>query len=384
MDVQLSEEQNLLCESARDFLERECPMSLVRAQMEDPCGFPDLLWKRMAELGWIGLAVDESYGGSSLGGIDLALLLEEMGRVLLPGPFVSTAVVGATALALAGSSEQKRRLLPRLVAGELRMALAQLEEESRWDAEGVQLEARPLDGGYEISGRKLFADDAQCADCLIVPVRTRPGGSRPEEGISLLLVESPSPGLRLRPIATNEQTRKTCEVVFEGLRVPESSLLGEWNHGWKVLEQVLDHAKVALCAEMAGGARKVLELSVEYARQREQFGQPIGRFQAIQHKCADMLVKTEGIKSAAYYAAWALTNAEPDAHTSACLAKAWCSDAYLAVAGEGIQIHGGLGFTWEQDLHLYFKRAQAMSFAFGDPRHNRELAARDLIDSRPA
>jgi alkylation response protein AidB-like acyl-CoA dehydrogenase len=386
MDLQVSEEQELLRQTGRDFLERECPMALVRAEMEDPVGHPQALWDQMAELGWMGLMVDEVHGGSGLDLVDLAILLEEMGRALTPGPFLTTAVLGALAIQRAGTAEQKTRLLPQLVEGRLRIALAQLEETTSWEPGGIQLFAKRSADGYSLSGRKLFVTHAACADLLIVPVRTeRPDAeaSVPTAGISLLLVDTDSRGLSRRPIAFNEQTRKVCEVGFDEVFVPTENLLGTPGAGWPLLSELLDHGRVAVCAELCGSAQKVLELSVAYARERKQFGQPIGRFQALQHKCANMLIKAEGIRSAAYYAAWSLAADDPDKHQSACLAKAYCCDAYAAISGDGIQIHGGLGFSWEQDLHLYFKHGQAAKFAFGDPELCRELAARTLIDTAP-
>jgi alkylation response protein AidB-like acyl-CoA dehydrogenase len=381
MDVQFSEEQELLRDSAREFLTQECPIAVVREQMEDPGGVAEGLWKQMVELGWVGLLVPEAYGGSGLGPVDLAVLMEELGRALAPVPYLSSAVIGARTLLLAADEVQQSELLPRLAQGEFRLALAQLEDNGSWEPHGIQARAEATAHGYRIDGHKLFVPDAQCADRILVVARC--GDSGGDSDVSLFLVDPAAPGVTVRPIAYNEQIRKVCEVRLEGVELPESARLRGGESGWAVLQQVHDHAKAALTAELAGGATKVLEMTVEYAKTREQFGQPIGRFQAIQHKCADMLVKTEGIRSAAYYAAWALDANEPDAHTSACLAKSYATEAYTFVASEGIQVHGGLGFTWEQDPHLYFKHAQAAEFVLGDATYNRELAARELIGGQP-
>lgn len=377
MDVEFSEEQDLLRNSAREFLTRECPISLVREQMEDSRGVAEDLWTQMAELGWLGLIVPEAHGGSGLGPVDLAVLMEEIGRALPPVPFLSTAVIGARALMLGGDAAQQQALLPALARGELRMTLAQQEDNGSWEPHGIQLRARPDGDGFRLDGTKLFVPDAQCADRFIVVARTAATGS--EADIALFVVDAATPGVEIRAIAYNEQIRKLYEVRFSAAHVPADAQLSAGSSGWAVLEQVHDHAKAALTAELAGAARRVLEMTVEYAKTREQFGQPIGRFQAIQHKCANMLVKTEGVRSAALYASWALGAGEPDAHTSACLAKSYATDAYTEVAAEGIQIHGGLGFTWEQDLHVYFKHAKAAEFALGDATYNRELAARELV-----
>ncbi len=375
MDVRLSQEQQLLEGSAADFLEAECPMSLVREQLAPDAAFPEALWKQMAELGWLGLAVPEASGGSGLGLVDLALLMEAQGRVLCPAPFLSTAVVGSTALMLGEAEALAEAMLPRLARGELRTAFAQLERANDWSGAGVELCARSEGGHVILDGHKRFVADAGWADALVVVARDA-GGAPGSEGISLYWVPIESPGLQLRPIAYNEMIRKLYQVDLEGVRVPTSHRLG----GWSLAERIHARARAALCAELAGGARRALELSVAYVSTREQFGRPIGGFQAVSHKCADMLVKVEGMKSVSYYAAWALDAEESDAHVSACLAKSFCGDAYSAIAGDAIQVHGGLGFTWEQDPHLYFKHAQAGALAWGDGVHVRELAARALLD----
>ena len=380
MDVQFSEEQESLRDSARTLLERECPMQLVRDQFDDARGFPESLWRSMADLGWMGLRIPEEYGGSGLGAVDLALLLEEMGRALCPGPFVSTAVVGAQAILQGGNEAQRRQWLPPLVSGDLRLALAQVEEDANWGAEGIRLTLEEQGGDLTLSGRKCFVADAPSADLLVVAGRSAADPAHPSRGISLLLVDAHAPGVSIRTLDLVEQSRKVAEISFDDVTVPRESLLGALGEGWPLLERLHDHARVAACAELSGSAEKVLEMSVAYAKTREQFGQPIGRFQALQHKCADMLVASESIRSAAYYAAWALEQPDLDPHTTACLANAFCSEAYVKVAGDGIQIHGGLGFTWEQDLHLYFKHARAAELAFGSPSHQREIAAQVLVD----
>jgi len=303
----------------------------------------------------------------------LIVVLEEMGRVVLPGPFFSTVVLGGVALLEGGSAVQKKELLPKLAAGKLRVTLAQLEPSARWDAEGIALEARPAGGGYKLSGTKLFVPDAHTADLLIVAGRAP--GSTGAEGVSLFLVDAKAPGVTTTLLKTMDQTRKLCEVALRDVSVPAERVLGPAGQGWKLLERVTDRGKVGLCAEMCGGAQKVLEMSVDYAKVREQFGRPIGSFQAIQHKCANMLVEVESSKSATYYAAWAVANDVPEGPIAAAMAKAYCSDAYRHTAGEGIQIHGGIGFTWEHDMHIYFKRAKSSEVTFGDATWNREIVA---------
>jgi alkylation response protein AidB-like acyl-CoA dehydrogenase len=373
MDFGFSEEQEMLRKSARDFLAKESPMTYVRQMMEDDRGFRDDQWRKMAELGWMGLVLPEAHGGAGLDFVDMVVVLEEMGRVVLPGPFFSTVIMGGVAIAEGGSAAQKQELLPKLAAGELRATVAQLEPNARWDADGIQLEARKAGGGWRLSGTKLFVPDAHTADVVIVAGREP--GSKGAEGVSLFLVDAKAAGVTTTLLKTMDQTRKLCEVALKDVTIPSDRVLGTPGQGWKLLDRIVDRGKVGLCAEMCGGAQKVLEMSVEYAKVREQFGRPIGSFQAIQHKCANMLVEVESSKSATYYAAWAVANDVAEAPLAAAMAKAYCSDAYRHTAGEGIQIHGGIGFTWEHDMHIYFKRAKSSEVTFGDATWNRELVA---------
>jgi len=381
MDFGFSEEQEMLRQSVREFLAGECSMTVVRELMEDERGMRDDLWRKMAELGWQGLIVPEAHGGAGLSMVDMVVVLEEMGRVVMPGPFFSSAILGGTALDLGGSDEQKGRYLPAMASGDARATLALLEESGRWDAAGIALAAKRDGGGFRLSGTKLFVPDAHSADLLVVAARTAGSGA---EGVTLFLVDTGSAGVSTRVLKTMDQTRKLCEVTLEGVSVDAGAVLGEVDGGWPLLDRIVDRAKVALCAEMCGGAQRVLDMSVDYAKVREQFGKPIGSFQAIQHKCADMMVQAESAKSATYYAAWAVANDVEDAHLAACMAKAYCSDAYRQVSAEGIQIHGGIGFTWEHDMHLYFKRAKGSEVTFGDATWNRELVAQAVLDAPAA
>ena len=376
MDFGFSEEQEMLRSSARDFLAKEAPMTYVRKMMDDEVGFTAELWKKMADLGWMGLILPEQYGGSGLDFVDLIVVLEEMGRLVLPGPFFSTVVLGGVALLDGGSAALKDALLPKLASGELRVTLAQLEPSGRWDADGIQLAAKADGGGFVLSGTKLFVPDAHTADHMVVAGRAP--GSTGTDGISLFLVDAKAPGITTTQLKTMDQTRKLGEVVLKDVRVPADRVLGPVGQGWALLDRVIDRGKVGLCAEMCGGAQRVLEMSVDYAKVREQFGKPIGSFQAIQHKCANMLVEVESSKSVTYYAAWAVANGVAEAPLAAAMAKAYCSDAYRHVSGEGIQIHGGIGFTWEHDMHIYFKRAKSSEVTFGDATWNRELVAQHI------
>jgi len=381
MDFGFSEEQEMLRQSARQFLETECAMPYVRKMMDNDTGYSEDQWKKMGDLGWTGLILPEEHGGSGLNMVDLVVVLEEMGRVVMPGPFFATVILGGLAIDLGGSAVQKKKYLPGIAAGTLKATLAQVEESGRWDAEGVMLPAKKDGAGFSLSGTKLFVHDAHNADVLIVPARTSGSGT---DGITMFLVGAKEKGVKITVLKTMDQTRKLCEVTFSNVKVGADAVLGTVGKGWELLDRLIDRAKVAMCAEMCGGAQKVLEMSVEYAKVREQFGKPIGSFQAIQHKCANMMVQVESAKSATYYAAWAVANDVPEAHLAACMAKAYCSDAYRYVSGEGIQIHGGIGFTWEHDMHLYFKRAKGSEVTFGDATWNRELVAQEVLDKPEA
>ena len=325
--------------------------------------------------------VGRCHGGAGLTFVDLVVVLEEMGRVVMPGPFFATVLLAGVTILEGGSEAQKKALLPGIATGKLKGTLALLEPSARWDAAGVACEARPDGTGYRLSGTKLFVNDALVADKIVCAARLAGSGSGadPAAGITLFLLDAGTPGMTITPLKTMDQTRKLAEVTLADARVGADAVLGAPWGGWPIVERVMDRGKVALCAEMCGGAQKVLDMSVEYAKVREQFGRPIGSFQAIQHKCANMLVEVESAKSATYYAAWAVANDVAEAPLAAAMAKAYCSDAYRHTAGEGIQIHGGIGFTWEHDMHLYFTRAKSNEVTFGDATWNRELVAQ-LID----
>jgi alkylation response protein AidB-like acyl-CoA dehydrogenase len=372
MDVRLNEEQELLRDSAREFLARECPLAQVRAWCEAGEPLPGEVWTRMAELGWPGLVIPEAYGGAGLGALELAVVLEEMGAALLPGPFFASAVLGAGAIVLGGNEEQRREWLPGLADGSRLATLALYEGGGRWGAEGVSLRAEPDGDGWRLTGSKQFVPEADAADVIAVAARTGSG-----DDVSLFLVKPQTEGLELRRVAWHDLTRRVHALQFDAVR--SDALLGDAGAAGPVLERVLSRGRAALAAEMSGGAARVLETGVAFAKQREQFGRPIGSFQAIQHRCADMLLYAEGARSAAWYAAWALDADEPDADVAACMAKAYASEAFSRVAGDGIQIHGGLGFTWEQDSHLYYKRAKAGEMLLGDATWNRERIAKAIL-----
>ena len=371
MNFGFTEEQEFLRSTAREFLQNECPLTRVRELMEDPAGYDPALWSKMAELGWLGLLVPEEYGGSGLTCVDLLVVLEEMGRALLPSPFFGT-LQGTLALLRAGSDTQRKELLTAVAAGETVLSLAITEEAGTENATDISTSALKDGSGYRVSGTKLFVPHGQNADRIVVAART---GGEGEGGISLLLVDRAGEGVEVTPLESMDQTSRIAEVRFDGA---PGELLGAENGGWSTWQWVRDRALVALSAEAVGGAEKVLEDSVAYAKERVQFGKPIGVHQAIKHKCADMLIEVESSKSITYYAGWTAAEDLEEASLAAAMAKAYTSDAYRHCSAENIQIHGGVGFTWEYDCHLYFKRAKAIEVTYGDPTYHRERVAQLL------
>ena len=375
MDIGFSEEQELLRDTARKFLDSECPTQFVRRMMDTEDAVTDEFWRQLADNGWLGITYPEDAGGSGLGLVDLVVLMEEIGRSVMPGPYPATVLLGGAAIAMAGSPAQRREWLPRIAAGEVKATLAVTEPNARWDAAGITATARETRGGFTLSGGKIFVPDAHLADVLVVAVRSR-DGSTMEDGVSLFVVPKDTAGLAIRRLPSVDETRKLCEVKLDNVAVPGSALLGELHQGWAPLQRVIDRAAVALSAEMCGAAQRVLEMTVDYAKLRVAFGKPIGTYQGVKHKCADMLVEIENAKSLTYYAAWAVDEGEAEAPLAVSMAKAAASDAGRKVCAAGIQLHGGIGMTWEHDLQLYLKRAKADEVAFGDATWHRERIAR--------
>jgi alkylation response protein AidB-like acyl-CoA dehydrogenase len=374
MDFAFSEEQEMLRSSTRDFLAKECSSKAVRKQMESSDAYDQGLWKTIASLGWTALAIPEQYGGVGTF-LDLVVVFEEAGRALMPGPFFATMGLAVPALIEAGTEAQKKEVLGAIAEGSARATLAITEPSGRWDAGAVTLSAKPSGGGWQLDGVKLFVPDAESADYMVVAARTRGEG---EDGISLFLVRGRPAGMKVTPLKTLDMTRRWSEVRFEGVKLDGDSLMGTADKAWPQLKRALEWGTAALCAEMVGGAQKVLETSTEYAKTRHQFGKPIGIYQAVSHKLADMLFLSESGRSATYYAAWTVDADAADRSLAASMAKAYVSDAYRKVAGDGIQVHGGIGFTWEHDMHLFFKRAKSSEVTLGDATYHRELVAQAL------
>ena len=374
MNFAFSEEQEELRRTVRQFLEAKSSSPDVRRLMETAEGYDEAVWRQMGqELGLQGLHIPEEYGGQGFSFVELCIVLEEMGRVLLCAPYYSTVVLAANAILNAGTDAQKQAHLPSIASGESIATLAFTEPNGKWDASGITMEAKPSGDGYALNGTKMFVIDGHTADQIVVVARL--AGTTGEDGISFFTVAGDAAGLTRTALSTMDMTRKQAKLEFSNVK---ADALGEPGKGWAALSKTLDQAAVGLANEMVGGAQLVLDMSVEYAKVRVQFGRPIGSFQAIKHKCADMLLEVESSKSAAYYSAWAAAEDNDELPVVASLAKAYCSDAYFHCAAENIQIHGGIGFTWEHDAHLYFKRAKSSEILLGDATYHRELLAQRI------
>lgn len=362
MEFGLSESQQMLKDNARKFFAGECPMEEVRRLMETDTAYDGALWAKMAEQGYTGIIFPEEYGGVGLGKVELILLMEEAGRALLPGPFFSTVALAGAALDAMATPDQKRKYLAPICNGEARSTVAILEETASWNVADVRM----VSASGELAGEKLFVPDAKVADFMIVVAR---------DGV--FAVDAKARGIEVEPMEGMDPTRKLYSVRFN--HTPAEKLGNAAG-----LARALDVAATALVAEMVGGMQRTLDITVEYAKMRKQFGKPIGMFQAVQHQCADMYVETESARSAAYYAAWALEENVPDAAVAVSIAKMYASDAGRTVGNRGIQVHGGMGFTWENDLHLYYRRAKVSETTLGDSTTHRERIARLVIDAGAA
>lgn len=374
MNFAFSEEQDQLRDVVRRFVEEKSSEAEVRRLMDTEVGYDPNVWSQMAnELGLQSLHIPEEFGGQGFSFVELAIVFEEQGRRLLCSPYFATVALATNAILNAGTSEEKAALLPGIASGETIATLAFTEPNGRWDADGITMVAREDGGSWVLDGTKMFVIDGNNADLIVVAART--AGTSGEAGISFFTVAGDAQGLTRTALATMDQTRKQSKLEFASVKATPLGAAGE---GWSALSKTLDQAAVCLSNEMAGGAQFVLDMSVEYAKVRVQFGRPIGSFQAIKHKCADMLLEVESAKSAAYYSAWAAGEDNEELPVVASLSKAYCSDAYFHATAENIQIHGGIGFTWEHPAHLYFKRAKSSEILLGDATYHRELLAQRI------
>lgn len=372
MDFNLSEEQEMLRKMARDFLTTKCTKKYVRDMEVNERGYSPDIWKEIAELGWLGLPFPEEFRGSGGSFLDLAILLEEMGRACFPGPFFSTVVLGGLTILDAGTKEQKQEIIPKISQGNSLLTLALVEPNGSYQPDAITLRAIPDRGVFLLMGTKLFVPDAHIADYLICVSRNK-DKSKPHEGVTLFLVKTPVPGFKtslMKTIASD----KLCEVSFDSVMVSYEDILGKEGKGWPIVEKALLSATIAKCMEMVGGAQQVLELTTAYAKERVQYGKPIGSFQAIQHYLANMAVDVDGCRFASYKAAWKMSEGE-DCQLDAAIAKAWTSEAYRRVTSFGHRIYGAIGFTLDHDMQLYYRRAKAAEVTFGDSDFHREKVA---------
>jgi len=375
MDLAFSEEQEMLKKMARDFLTDKFPKTAVKEIEESDLGYSPEVWKEMAELGWMGLVFPEEYGGAEMTFLDLAMLLEEMGRTCLPGPYFSTVVLGGLLILDAGSEEQKQEYLPKIASGEAIFTLALTEPIARYDAAAIEMKAAADNDAYILNGTKLFVPDANVADYMLVVARTDEK-SRGEDGITIFIVDAKSPGVSCTVLKTIAND-KLCEVVFDQVRVPTENILGQLNQGWSEVKKIIERAAVGKCCEMVGCIQQALDMTVDYAKERKQYDRPIGSFQVIQHYCADMITDVEGTRLSAYQTAWLVSEGLPCTQEVA-IAKAWAGEACQRVMALAHQIHGAIGVTIDHDLQYYTRRAKAAEVTFGDASFYREVVAQEM------
>lgn len=376
MEFSFTQDQNLLRQSIREFLTKECDRESVIEMEEDEKGYTQELWHGMGELGWMGVIFPEKYGGTEGDFLDLVVMMEEMGRFCLPGPFFSTVVLGGLAILESGNESQLSDFLTKIASGEMVLTLAINEPANKnYDSPLITVTATAKQNHYIINGIKLFVPDANVADYIICAARTK-GEPDSREGITLFLIDAKSPGIKCAQLKTMAGN-KECEVTFDKVEVPETYILGELHNGWNCIEKILQKASVAKCAEMVGGAQKVLEMTVKHAKQRVQFDRPIGSFQAVQHHCANMAIDVDCSRYLTYQVAWMLNEGIP-CEKEAAMAKAYTSDAYVRVAMLGQQVHGGTGLMKDQEMQLYYRRAKAAALSLGTATFQRKIVAREL------
>ncbi|NYR12569.1 acyl-CoA/acyl-ACP dehydrogenase [Pseudoalteromonas sp. MIP2626] len=385
MEFSFTEEQKMIRDTAQAFLAEVSSSNAIRSAMDTEQGFDPQIWQRICEeMYWQAIHIPEEYGGMGLGYVDLVVMLEQMGRYLLCSPFFSTVCLASNALIVAGTDEQKQQYLTQICEGSLTATLAYTSKNGQWDATAVQGIVTAQGDDYLLNGTYRYVLDGHTAQLLIVAARSE--GSEGEQGISLFAIDSDTPGVKRTWLPTMDQTRKQAEIVFDNVRVSSSQLMGEENNAWPQLNKVLQLAAIAIAAEQVGCSQQVLDLTVEYTKERVQFGRPIAGFQAVKHQAADMMLRTEVARSAVYYAACVAEEAlsggllADELGEAASVAKSYCSEGYFKNAGDALQLHGGVGFTWEYDVHLYFKRAKSSELFLGDAAYHREHVATLLLD----
>ncbi len=376
MDILMNDDERMVADSAREFLDAECPPSLVRAMEADPLGYPKELWAKVAELGWQGMCLPEKAGGSAMPLVFLGLVLREAGRTLAPLPLHSTAVAALT-IAADGTEAQQDKYLPDVVAGKSIMTWAFTEDDPRLIPEAVKMPAKAQGEDFVLDGTKLFVDNFPAADHVLVVARTTPG-SKGAEGLTLFIVDAKSKGISDKGLITLAKDRQS-EVTFKGVKVPKANVIGSVGEAWPIVERMLDRGTALLCAQMVGAARKDIEMAFEYAKFREAFGQPIGAFQSVQHMCADMQIWVDGAELLTFEALWKLDQGLP-ASVEVSQAKAFCNEKCEAAVRQSQSIHGGIGFMMEFDLQLWFRRVSAWTMRMGTAYEHRARIAAALID----
>jgi alkylation response protein AidB-like acyl-CoA dehydrogenase len=374
MDLRFTEAQEILKKAARDFLATECPKTLVRELEKSEKGYSPELWKKMAELGWMGLVIPEEYEGIGYTFQDLTVLLEEVGRNILPGPLIPTAISTFPILE-AGTQEQKKEFLPKIASGDLIVTVALLEAEGTFDASGISIKATPKGDDFIINGTKLFVEMAHVANYIVCAARTKDGAS-PEKGITLFLVDSKTPGIHCEVIPTIGAD-KLCEVRFDNVPVPKKNMLGKIDAGWPIVEMILRKGAIAKSAESVGAMQTCVEMTVAYSKERVQYERPIGAFQALQHIMANMWTSMQTGRYLVYQAAWLESEGQPSTK-EASLAKAYINEVYKDVAQWAIRLHGGIATSYDHDIPLYYRRSKAADTAFGSTDYHRELVAQEI------
>jgi alkylation response protein AidB-like acyl-CoA dehydrogenase len=374
MDLRFTETQEILKRMARDFLTTECPKTLVRKLEQSSEGYSPEVWKKMAELGWMGLIMPEEYGGMAYTFQDLVVLLEETGRNILPGPLIAT-ITSTFPILQAGTEEQKKALLPKIAQGELILTTALLEAEGVFDASGIAVKATPKGNDFIINGTKLFVEMAHIANYVLCVARTKDGASR-EKGITIFLVDSKTPGISCEVMPTIAAD-KLCEVCFTDVSVPKKNILGKLDEGWPIVEMMLRKGAIVKCAESIGGIETCVEMTVAYSKERVQYDRPIGSFQALQHKMADMWTAMETSRYLVYKVAWMESEGLPCAK-EASMAKAYVNEVYKDVSKWAVRLHGAIATSADHDIPLYYRRSKAADIAFGNTDFHREIVAQKI------
>lgn len=378
MDITLSKAQQDIAKEARRFLKKECPKEFIEEMHDSGDGYTDGLWSKIIDIDWPAMCIPEKYDGMGMPLLDMAMVLEETGRALMPGPFFSTVLYAAETINAAGTEDQKKAWLTKIANGDIKATLALSEPDGGADIEYIQMAAEPEGGGYVLNGTKILVPDAHVADVIVCAARTLPGDGV-ENGITLFAIDASADGVSVSPLPTMDAVRKYGVVEFNNVKAGADALLGEANAGWAPLFRAVQRANVGIAAESIGGAQWAMEAATEYAKMRVQFDQPIGAFQAIKHRCAQMFADVESSRSLMYYAAWAQDNEdETTAAIAASAAKAYCTEAYKNVVCGTVQVMGGAGFIWENEVHYYLKRAKANEVILGDPAYHREKILRLL------